>query len=221
MSKSYVPLGDDVWDLENAFYLRSDATRIAKMLAQYEIYKMIVDLPGAVVECGVFKGASFSRLASFRSALETEDSRELIGFDAFGSFPTEGVDSDSDRTFIEQFEAKAGLGIAADDLDALLTAKGHRNFSLVAGDVTTTIPTFLQDRPELRVALLHLDLDVYEPTQASLDALADRIVPGGIVVFDDYNAVEGATRVADEFCAQRGLNILKLTFYNVPAYVRL
>jgi len=219
MAESYVPLSDDVWEIENAFYLRSDSTRISKLLAQYEIYKMIVGLPGAVVECGVFKGASFSRFAAFRRSLETEDSRELVGFDAFGAFPMSGVAADADRAFIEQFEAKAGRGIAACDLDGLLRAKGHQNFTLVPGDLAVTINEFLLTRPELRIALLHLDLDVYEPTRVGIDALASRMVPGGIVVFDDYNAVEGATRAADEFCAQRGLQIRKLPFYNVPAFV--
>lgn len=217
----YIPLPDDIWDIENSFYLRSDATRIAKLLAQYEIYKKIIELPGAIIECGVFKGASFSRLASFRRALESEESREMIGLDAFGCFPrVEGVSS-ADRAFIEDFERTAGVGMSDRVLTELLVAKGHRNFSLIAGDVMTTVPALLANRPELRVALLHLDLDVYGPTRLCLDMLVDRMVPGGIVVFDDFNAVEGATRAAEELCAERDLAIQKLSFYNVPSYVRL
>lgn len=55
---------DFLW--ENNFYLSCDITRISKILAHYELFKMVQDIPGAIVECGVFKGASFSRFASFR-----------------------------------------------------------------------------------------------------------------------------------------------------------
>ena len=40
------------WDYENGFYLTSHLTRIPKMLAHYELYKSIINLPGQVVECG-------------------------------------------------------------------------------------------------------------------------------------------------------------------------
>ena len=76
-----------IWDSENIFYLKSDVTRISKLLYQYEIYKKILKLPGDVVECGVFKGASLVRLLTFRENLENTFSRKIIGFDAFGKFP--------------------------------------------------------------------------------------------------------------------------------------
>ena len=45
---------DKAWDYENGFFLTSHPTRIGKLLAHYELYKRIVELPGQVVECGVF-----------------------------------------------------------------------------------------------------------------------------------------------------------------------
>jgi len=65
---------ENPFEYENGFYLTSETTRIAKLLAQYELYKKIVHLPGDVIECGVFKGASLIRLATFRDTLETPDS---------------------------------------------------------------------------------------------------------------------------------------------------
>ena len=65
MSKSFHRFDQDrQWDYENGFYLTSHVTRIAKLLAHYELYKSIADLPGHVVECGVYKGASLIRFAS-------------------------------------------------------------------------------------------------------------------------------------------------------------
>ena len=72
------------WDYENGFYLTSHPNRIGKLVAHYELYKKIVHLPGEILEFGVFKGASFIRLLTFRELLESTYSRKIIGFDAFG-----------------------------------------------------------------------------------------------------------------------------------------
>lgn len=211
----------DPWLAENVFYLRSPVSRLGKLLAHYEIYKMILGLPGAVVECGVFKGASLVRFATFRSLLETEDSRPIHGFDAFGAFPRDGISSEADQAFIERFQSAGGDGIAPAALQAALAAKKLGNVMLHAGLVGDTVPPFLASHPALKIALLHLDLDVYEPTRLCLDLLGERLVPGGLIVFDDYTSVEGATRAADEFAKANGVKLEKLPYYSVPAFIRV
>lgn len=69
-----------------------------------------------------------------------------------------------------------------------------------------------------KIAFLHLDMDVYEPTAFALEQLMPRMVRGGIVVFDDYTMVEGATRAADELCQRHGLRMEKLSNCMIPAY---
>ena len=68
--------------------------------------------------------------------------------------------------------------------------------------------------------MLHLDMDVKEPTSFALDLLYERIVPGGVIVVDDYNAVEGATQAVDDFLQKTGLKIEKDPFYVLPSYIR-
>lgn len=222
MTENYTPPSDlDVWDAENVFYLKSDPSRLAKMLAHYELYHEILHLPGAIVECGVYKGASLVRFASFRALLENDQSRKIIGLDAFGAFPSGGVRSTADRKFIKQFEASGGGGISKQDLEKVLAAKSFTNIELIKGDIFETIPGLLDGAPHLRIALLHLDLDVYEPTRFAIEKLLPRVCKGGLVVFDDYNSVEGATRAADELCKEHGLTLQKAPFYNVPAYARI
>ena len=46
----------DIWNSENIYHLKTDITRISKLIYHYEIYKKIISLPGDVIECGVFKG---------------------------------------------------------------------------------------------------------------------------------------------------------------------
>ncbi|MGZ8216583.1 TylF/MycF/NovP-related O-methyltransferase [Methylomagnum sp.] len=211
----------DIYEVENNFYLRSDPSRLAKLIAHYELYKRILNLAGSIVEVGVYKGASLMRFLSFRNFFENDAARKVIGFDAFGVFPTSNVSSQADIEFIKRFEQKGGQGIAIEDLEEAIKKKGFKNVGLVAGDVFETVPTFIEQAPQTRIALLHLDLDVYEPTKFCLDQLRSRMVPGGIVMFDDYNMVEGATRAADELARESGRPIEKLPFYEVPAFITM
>ncbi len=208
------------WEYENGFYLTSPVARMGKALAQYELYQQITGLPGDVLELGVYKAASLVRWLTFRALLEADASRRVWGFDAFGPFPAGDVGGASDRAFIRRFEEAGGDGLSIHEVSAYLAAKGFTNVELVPGDVQETLPKVLEQRPELRVALLHLDLDVYEPTALALGLLVDRMVPGGLIVIDDYGQVEGATRAVDELCRDRGLSLEKLPISHVPAFLR-
>lgn len=211
---------DAVWDHENGFYWFSDPSRLNKALAHHELYRSIVNLPGHVFELGVYKGASLIRMATFRAALEHESSRRIVGFDAYGSFPTQHLSDDEDHAFVERFSAAGGDGLSKQELQSILERKRFSNFELVEGDVFDTLPQYLQTHPETRLALLHLDMDVKEPTSFALEQLYERVVPGGLVVFDDYNTVAGETEAVDEFIGQRGLRLEKLPWYSIPAFVR-
>lgn len=222
MAKNFqLPDDINVWDAENVFYLKSHPSRLAKLLAHYELYQEITALPGAVVECGVYKGASIARFASFRDLIENNHSRTIYGLDAFGAFPTSGVKSKADQDFIDRFETAGGAGISIETLQQTLSEKGFSNIELIKGDVFNTIPELLQRAPHLRIAFLHLDMDVYEPTKFAIEQFLPHMTPGGMIVFDDYNSVEGATRAADELCQSQGLSLHKLPFYNVPSFVRI
>ena len=210
----------DVWDYENGFYWFSATSRLNKTLAHYELYKSIVQIPGHVFELGVYKAASLVRFATFRDALENNYSRKIVGFDAFGAFPTDNLEVQEDLNFIESFEDAGGHGLTRNEVDQILSAKGFENIDLVAGNVFDTLPTYLSENPQTRIALLHLDMDVKEPTDFALELLYDRVVPGGLIVFDDYNAVAGETISVDDFVKKHSLMLEKLPFYNVPSFVR-
>ena len=127
------------WDYENGFYWFSHPTRLGKALAQYEIYKQIVNVPGDVIELGVYKGASLIRLATFRKILENDFSRKIIGFDMFGKFPHSISNTASDIEFIESFENAGGSGIKQSELRTILERKKLENIELIEGDVFKTL----------------------------------------------------------------------------------
>lgn len=211
----------DVWNYENAFFWFSDTRRIGKLIAHYELYKKILSLPGEVFELGVYKGASLLRFATFRELLEAPHSRRIVAFDAFGVFPRIGVGDSADNAFIDKFEDEGGEGLSIEQITAVLKYKGiEKNIDLVKGDIRDSLPTYLDRVPACRIALLHLDMDVYEPTKLALELLWNKIVPGGIIVIDDYNAVPGATRATDEFVLRNNIPMIeKLACSHVPSFI--
>ena len=206
------------WDYENGFYLTCETGRIGKFLNHLEIYKKIIDLPGDILEFGIYKGTSLVRLISFRDLLESNNSRKVIGFDAFGKFPDD-LTLNSDRKFVSQFEEAGGYGLSKADLDMLLQKKGLTNYQLIEGDIRETLPTFLSNNPALKIALLHIDVDVYEPTKVILDHLWSKVVKGGILMLDDYGTVDGETKAVDEFFEGVDTVIHKPKYYHIPSYI--
>lgn len=205
------------WDYENGYYLTSGVNRLSKAITHYEIYKKIVGLPGDVMEFGVYKGASFIRWATYRRILENDYSRKLIGFDAFGEFPKTNILEDNE--FIEKFEQDGGYGIDKDDFAKYLEYKKIDNITLIKGDILETLIEFLEENLYSKIALIHIDVDVYEPTKFILDNLYDKVVKGGIIAFDDYNAIEGETKAVDEFLKDKSEKIQKLSYSNTPSYI--
>lgn len=210
---------NSVWDYENGFHWFSDQSRINKILAHYELYKSIIDLPGDVFELGVFKGASLIRFLNFRALLESEDSRRVVAFDVFGQFPREGLSLSDDLGFIDRFEGAGGDGLSLEELDTILSHKSFRNYELIKGNIFDTIPVYLKTFPYTKLSLVHLDMDVKEPTEFALDILFERLVPGGFLVIDDYNAVPGATEAVDLFIRRNNLHLKKLRNYRAPSYI--
>jgi hypothetical protein len=206
------------WDYENGFYLTCETGRIGKFLNHLEIYKQIVDVPGDILEFGVYKGTSLVRLMAFRDLLESTHSRKVVGFDAFGKFPDD-LALDSDQEFVNNFEGAGGYGVSKEHLDELLKNKNAENYELVEGDILKTIPEFLKSNTSLKIALLHIDVDVYEPTKAILEALWDKVVPGGILMLDDYGTVEGETQAVDEFFVEKRVKVHKPKYYHIPSYI--
>ena len=168
-----------------------------------------------------YKGTSLIRWATFRALTESDFSRKIIAFDAFGKFPVKEVLNSDDMSFINGFESAGGDGLSTSEmLDIFSFKRLDQNLHFVEGNVMETVPQWLQSNPQGKIALLHLDMDVYEPTKFALENLWDRLVRGGLVIVDDYNAVGGATKAVDEFLEERGITLQKLGLSHVPSFFK-
>ncbi|MFD0961889.1 TylF/MycF/NovP-related O-methyltransferase [Paenibacillus chungangensis] len=207
------------FEYENNFYLSCDITRMSKMMAHYELFKMANDLPGAIIECGVFKGASLLRFAMYRELLSSPFSKKIIGFDIFGKFPE--TNFQDDIQFREKFIAGAGEdSISVDQLYEVLSHKGiNKQIELVSGDITKTVPDYVKQHPELKISVLNLDTDIYEPSITILEHLYPRLVKGGILIMDDYGTFPGETKAVDDYFKHQDVEIRKFPFAMTPCYL--
>jgi len=186
------------WEFENGFYFTSPPQRIAKLLSHWELYQQASDVPGEIVECGVFKGASLIRFITFRELTTLPFGKKVVGFDTFGEFPE--TEYENDKQNREAYIENAGSeSITISQLNEVLDNKGiNQNVELVEGDINETVPEYLDNNPELRISLLHVDVDIYEPSNTIMESLFPKVVNNGIVIFDDYGDFDGESTAVEE-----------------------
>lgn len=165
---------------------------LKRFLALYEIFKQVLPVKGSIVECGVYKGFGLMSWAKLSSILEPENlTRRIYGFDSFAGF-TGVTAKDSNRIAMPKpGELRAD---SAEELEKLIAEYDKDRFlghidkvHVVSGDVTKTIPRFIQVNPHLVVSLLFLDLDLYEPTRVALEHFVPRMPRGAILAFDELD----------------------------------
>lgn len=221
-----------VWDYENNFYLSCDSSRIAKIIAHYELYKTVENIPGDIVECGVFKGVSLCRFAMFRDVLKNY-SKKIIGFDTFAKFPETrfnlGFDEKRDmnssywKTDDEGRKKHIEISqesISKEQLYKILEHKGIKSsVELIEGDITQTVPKYVEEYKDQKISLLNLDVDIFEPTVTILEYLYPRITKGGVLILDDYGKFPGETKAVDDYFKDKDVEIRKFAFSEYPKFV--
>ncbi len=214
-----LPNFEKAFEYENNFYLSCDITRISKILSHYEIYKMIKEVPGEIIECGVFKGASYLRFAMFREIFGNPFSKKIIGFDTFSKFP-ETTFQDDNKARNKFINSAGSDSISKEQLLKILDNKGlNKHVDLIEGDITETIPSYVKANPELKISLLNLDTDIYEPAVTILEHLYPKITKGGILMLDDYGTHPGETKAVDEYFKNKTVEIKKFSFAMTPCYI--
>ncbi len=186
-----------------------------KMIEQYELFKMAMDRPGHIVELGVYKGESFFNWARFVEIFNMgERETKIIGFDSFTGFPEI---HDKDKTMTNQ-QDEGALAVkrggfnpgerSYERIMRLINIFENDHFvpqkprlEIIKGDIAETVPEYVEKNPGLRISLLHLDCDIYEPTLIGLQHFYPLVVAGGVVILDEYgqNKFSGESAAFDEY----------------------
>ncbi|MBI4986407.1 MAG: GSCFA domain-containing protein [Rhodocyclales bacterium] len=163
-------------------------------------------LPGKRCECGVLRG--FSALLMARLAAQRGVDPGLILIDSF-----EGLSAPTGEDAIEETAADGRVvkrqthqaGHFATPIEYVRQVlRDFPDIAILKG----WVPEVFAQLPDERYAFVHLDLDLYEPIKAGLEYFYPRMVPGGILVNDDYGSTlfPGAGKAWREFFAERGLD---------------
>jgi len=170
-------------------------------------------LSGAIVECGVYKGACMVAVA--KTLLHRGDTtRDLYLYDTFEGMPEPGeYDSNiygrSGKKLMKLFGANKRSAFMAcasiDEVQERLRATGYPEEKLhfTKGRVEETIPHTVPDH----IAVLRLDTDWYESTKHELEHLYPRLVSGGFLIIDDYGHWAGARKAVDEYFEQHNVTM--------------
>ena len=197
--------------------------RVTRYLALYEIFKLALPVKGSIIECGVNEGFGLMSWANFSAVLEPNNlTRRIYGFDTF-----DGFQSVSEKDKAASYEAKEGdlRAQSYEELQELIKIYDDNRFlghvdkvHLVKGDICNTAPQFIEEKPHTVVSLLFIDLDLYEPTKAALEAFVPRMPKGAVIAFDELdNPIwPGETLATLEVL---GLNNLTLERFDFDPYI--
>jgi hypothetical protein len=167
-------------------------------------------IPGAMVECGVWRGGSMMAIAL--TLLRLGEIRKLWLYDTFyGMTPPGPHDTDFAKTAAADLmtyqDPETSLIWAKSSLEEVQSGMTETGYPLeqieyVVGAVENTIPGFAPDT----IALLRLDTDWFESTYHELKHFWPRLAKNGILIIDDYGDWAGAKKAVDQYFNEIGLS---------------
>jgi O-methyltransferase len=171
------------------------------------------NIPGSIVECGVWRGGSMMAVALALQSLNVS-ARDLHLFDTFEGMPRpQDVDVNLYGNSAISIFAENQIGADSSDycratlpdVQAAMASTGYDGAKIHfhKGKVEVTIPAAAPES----IALLRLDTDWYESTRHELEHLYPRLARGGILIIDDYGDWQGSRKATDEYIEKHALSL--------------
>lgn len=169
---------------------------------------------GLIVECGVASGNSLAHILQSTYQMNWEGS--IVGFDSFEGFP-QGTEDDRSQFNPDSPSFKVYKSFTQDQVRQNLVEALGANWQKKI-DLLRLVQGWIPDSFEgfdfsPGISLLHIDVDLYQPYRDSLEHLWPLMLPGGIVLFDEYDSESdakkwpGAKKAIDEFCMSRDIQV--------------
>lgn len=182
-----------------------------RLVANMDAVKYVVErnIPGAIIECGVWRGGSTLSMIKMLQHLGVDD-RDVYLYDTFEGMPAPGEADTSpfEQSALETWnETPDGTKpwkwamdpeiYGIDFIRKVMADTGYPadRIHLVQGTVETTIPGTLPEK----AAIVRLDTDWYESTLHELVHFYPRMSPGAVLIIDDFGHWDGARRAVEEF----------------------
>lgn len=192
-------------------------TSVERMFAMYQAVRYLEEakIEGAIVECGVWRGGSIMIAIATLNLLKSRG-RDIFLFDTFEGLPQPDpvLDIDiwdnkgHDGWILEARSPESSNWAYAslNDVRANVLGLGYPEalIHFVKGMVERTIP----EQAPGKIALLRLDTDWHSSTKHVLERLFPALVPGGVLIMDDYGHFMGARKAADDYFNEHGIKML-------------
>ena len=213
-------------DVLESFSIFIRRVNLSKLLIFHDLFKISLDLPGDIVECGIYRGNTLLMLAKMLEIYSPGNRlKNIIGFDNFQGFTClsekDGRESTKRSKVIGgwnsgDFKSALYKIIELNDRDSFLPRAPR--VRIIEGDICATAPAFVEENPGLRISLLHLNCNLYEPTMAALKNFYPRVVNGGVVILAEYGMMEwaGENAAIDEYFDDNPPNFQRKTWHGQP-----
>jgi hypothetical protein len=193
--------------------------RLQKIFTRYDFFKKTMNIPGDIVECGVFKGTGQIYWLKLLRIYDEYSMKKVVGFDTFQSFPKSILkyEKKQAKKFLKESSYKE---VSVKDINDKIKKIGlEKRSELIKGDIVKTSANYVKNNKGFRISLLNLDLDTYEGTKAALENFYPIISKNGIIIFDEYGKRGwGETDAVDEFFSnKKNIKIQSIKFSNQPS----
>lgn len=174
----------DLWTVADHWPLYAGIGNIGRYIAISDLLRTTLNVPGDVAEFGTWRGATLMLLAKLLRIHDPHGPKVVHCFDTFEGL---GAFAEQDGT------AVADAGRYRGDLDVIrafidLYELGD-DIDIHQGLIEEEVPKLLAERPELSFSFVYCDTDLYESTMTILNHVAARVMPGDVIVFDEWNHV--------------------------------
>jgi len=180
---------------------------LAEQSLQYE---------GDIIEFGVFRGHSIRALSKL--VIDSSSQKKIYACDSYEGFPEDGITHEDVSWFRPISRLRKKFRNSQDIPEHLegFFSKFNINGKIVKGYFKDTLPKL----DIKKASFVHLDCDSYSSHVECLNFIYDKVVKGGVIVFDDYRHKKwpGATKAIDEFFLDKPEKLLKCTERKIPAW---
>lgn len=185
-----------------------------RLVTYYELYKLIKHLNGSILKCGISNDEAFGYFSFFKQMNQYRH-QQLIAFEKSSSI-------------FETSAENQELTVRVKNATSLETAFNQKNLlkkgieeeiEFVPGQLSVSIPNFLIKNPELKIALLTIDLDDYESCITSMQYFYPRLVTGGILIINNYYKKQAESLAIQDYFVNQDIIIRHFSLEKGPHYI--
>jgi hypothetical protein len=185
------------------------------LIAHLELYRKVSQLEGSVVKCGVTE-EGFTRFAMLTQLMAVKSIQNIIAFEKT-QFPSTVTNAKKEFTFPTP-ESQSGF------LSGHIGKKTRKkeiveDIDFITGNISDSIPQYLMENPEMKIAYLNIDFDEYESTLTVLQFFYPRLVHGGVLIVDNYYKKEEDYEAVTDYFKYEDHKIYNFSVNKGPDYL--